>query len=102
MDVWHSNGDRELARYSIGERDIVLIGIFGPGTPVGQFDRYDLLEAATRRSVAPMIRLYDRPSEDDIVRWLASTELADMPERPSTSPDPAPPACSIQPRYRLA
>ena len=45
MDVWHSNGDRELARYSSGGRDIVLIEIFGAGTPGGQFDRYDLLDA---------------------------------------------------------
>lgn len=76
MDVWHRHRHRELARYAGGQRDIVLIGEYGPGTPVGQFDRYDLLDAVTGRSVVPTIRLYEPPAEEDVRRWLATAEMA--------------------------
>lgn len=72
MDVWHRSGHRDLARYARGGRDFILVGRFGCGTPVGQFDQYDLVDAVTRKSVLPADCLYDCPCAEDIDLWLAA------------------------------
>lgn len=76
MDVWHRSGSKAVASYRLLGTNFVVVGFYGPGTPVGQYDRYEVLDTVTGEQVSQGRRLADEPDRDDILGMVIATRLA--------------------------
>lgn len=71
MDVWHRSGSKAVAEYEVSESSYLVVGFFGPGTPVGQFDRFQVLNVNTGEEIAgPTKQLFDLPSADEVANLV--------------------------------
>lgn len=74
MDVWHRSGSKAVAEYQVSESSYLVVGFFGPGTPVGQFDRFQVLDVRTGEQIAgPAKKLFNLPSADEVANLVKSS-----------------------------
>jgi hypothetical protein len=66
VDVWHIAGKKRIAEYEIFGTRFLVFAFFGPGTPVGQFDRFEVVDASTGERFDDGGPLYDAPCQEAV------------------------------------
>jgi hypothetical protein len=76
MDVWNCKGSRAVAEHRVSGSQFLVIGFYGPGTPVGTYDRFEVIESATGEQLTHGLYLYDPPCPEDIRSLVVRTRMA--------------------------
>ena len=59
-------GKKRIAEYDIFGTRFLVFAIFGPGTPVGQFDRFEVVDARSGERIDDGGSLYDAPCQEKV------------------------------------